>query len=71
MLHGRPIADPYRWLEDPDAAETADWVTPQNEFTEAHLAELPDREWFADDDARDHRPAAGRGAVAPGPAATS
>ena len=47
MLHGRPIADPYRWLEDPDAAETADWVRRQNEFSESALAELPGREWFA------------------------
>ena len=46
LLHGRPIADPYRWLEDPDAAETADWVRRQNEFSESALAELPDREWF-------------------------
>ena len=35
MLHGRSIADPYRWLEDPDSAETADWVKRQNEFTAA------------------------------------
>ena len=47
LLHGRPIADPYRWLEDPDAAETADWVRRQNEFSEIALAQLPGREWFA------------------------
>lgn len=48
MLHGRPIADPYRWLEDPDSAETADWVKRHNEFTASYLESLPDRPWFLD-----------------------
>jgi prolyl oligopeptidase len=46
VLHGTTIADPYRWLEDPDSAETADWVKRQNEFTTAYLESLPDRPWF-------------------------
>ena len=46
-MHGQTIADPYRWLEDPDALETAAWVAAQNEVTEAYLASLPDRDWFA------------------------
>jgi prolyl oligopeptidase len=46
VLHGRSIADPYRWLEDPDSAETADWVKRQNEFTAGYLESLPDRPWF-------------------------
>ena len=46
-LHGHRIADPYRWLEDPDAPETLDWVTRQNEITEAYLSSLPERDWFA------------------------
>ena len=46
VLHGQPIADPYRWLEDPDSDETADWVKRQNEFTAAYLDFLPDRSWF-------------------------
>jgi prolyl oligopeptidase len=45
-LHGRQIADPYRWLEDADAPDTQDWVRRQNEFTEAELAGYPEREWF-------------------------
>ncbi len=45
-LHGHEIADPYRWLEDPDAPETQDWVRRQNEYTQAELARYPEREWF-------------------------
>jgi prolyl oligopeptidase len=46
VLHGTTIPDPYRWLEDPDSAETAEWVKRQNEFTAAYLESLPDRPWF-------------------------
>ncbi len=42
------IADPFRWLEDPDSAETRAWVQAQAAFTEAHLAELPLRQAFKD-----------------------
>ncbi|MFD7157004.1 prolyl oligopeptidase family protein [Kribbella sp. NPDC059898] len=45
-LHGHQIADPYRWLEDPDAPETQDWVTRQNTYTEAELSGYPERPWF-------------------------
>ncbi|MEI8411192.1 MULTISPECIES: prolyl oligopeptidase family serine peptidase [unclassified Kribbella] len=45
-LHGHQIADPYRWLEDPDSPDTQDWVTRQNAFTEAELSTYPERDWF-------------------------
>ena len=48
VLHGRSIADPYRWLEDPDSAETADWVKRQNQFTAGYFESLRDRAWFLD-----------------------
>ncbi|MEQ1569286.1 MAG: prolyl oligopeptidase family serine peptidase [Myxococcota bacterium] len=42
--HGVPVADPYRWLEDPDAPEVVAWVDRQNRATEAFLAAVPERE---------------------------
>lgn len=43
---GTKVADPYRWLEDADAQETADWVTAQNEVTFKYLESIPEREWI-------------------------
>lgn len=45
-LHGRAVADPYRWLEDPDSEETRAWVAEQNEVSRGHLDALPTRDWF-------------------------
>ena len=42
--HGTPIADPYRWLEDVDAAETRAWVEAENRAAFAFLARIPERE---------------------------
>jgi prolyl oligopeptidase len=42
--HGLSVPDPYRWLEDPDAAETVAWVQAQNEVTLDYLQRLPERE---------------------------
>ena len=45
-LHGQQVADPYRWLEDPDSTETRAWVAEQNRHSREHLDALPCREWF-------------------------
>jgi hypothetical protein len=35
--HGTQVADPYRWLEDPDSPETVAWVTKENELTAQYI----------------------------------
>ncbi|KAI9225992.1 MAG: prolyl endopeptidase, partial [Piptocephalis tieghemiana] len=37
-LHGHLIADPYRWLEDPNSSETQRFVKAQGNLTNTHLA---------------------------------
>jgi prolyl oligopeptidase len=41
--HGTKVADPYRWLEDDNSAETKAWVEAQNQVTQAYLAGIPER----------------------------
>lgn len=42
--HGTNIADPYRWLEDDQSAETKEWVTAQNIVTNGYLSQIPFRD---------------------------
>ena len=37
------VADPYRWMEDLESPEVAQWVAAQNAVTRAHLDTLPHR----------------------------
>ncbi|MGC1216586.1 MAG: prolyl oligopeptidase family serine peptidase [Phormidesmis sp.] len=46
--HGTLVADPYRWLEDPNSSETAHWVAEQNEVTFSYLNALPGRDQLKD-----------------------
>ena len=41
--HGVKVADPYRWLEDTDSAETHDWVEAENKLTFSYLEQIPYR----------------------------
>jgi prolyl oligopeptidase len=43
-IHGVDVADPYRWLEDQDAAETRAWIDQQNAYTDSVLTPLPGRD---------------------------
>jgi prolyl oligopeptidase len=42
--HGVQVADPYRWLEDANSAETGAWVAAQNSVTQSYLAQIPERD---------------------------
>jgi len=42
--HGTTVADPYRWLENPDSPETRAWITAQNRLTFGFLESIPARD---------------------------
>ena len=41
--HGVKVADPYRWLEDTDSADTHAWVEAENKLTFGYLDQIPYR----------------------------
>ncbi|PSN14506.1 S9 family peptidase [filamentous cyanobacterium CCT1] len=41
--HGVTVPDPYRWLEDPQAAASREWIAAQNTVTNGYLQTLPKR----------------------------
>jgi prolyl oligopeptidase len=43
---GTKVADPYRWMEDLDSKQVANWVAAENRVTFDYLAKLPMREHF-------------------------
>ncbi|MGH9408368.1 MAG: prolyl oligopeptidase family serine peptidase [Vicinamibacterales bacterium] len=42
--HGTKVADPYRWMEDLDSREVADWVNAENAVTFGYLGSLSIRD---------------------------
>src|SRR4051812_45002510 len=43
-LHGHRVADPYRWLEDPNGEDTKTWLTEQDDLFHSEVDGLPGRE---------------------------
>ena len=46
--HGTPVPDPYRWLEQPNSARTAEWVKAQSLLSASYFAASPGREGIRD-----------------------
>ena len=46
-LHGHRVADPYRWLEDPEDPRTRAWSAAQDRLARGGLDDLPGREGLA------------------------
>jgi prolyl oligopeptidase len=46
--HGTPVADPYRWLEDPHSEQSKAWIEAQNQITFGFLNEIPIRDQLKD-----------------------
>lgn len=42
--HGTTVADPYRWMEDIDSAETREWVEAQVALFDSYIADVPARD---------------------------
>lgn len=42
--HGTKVADPYRWLENPDSPASRKWIEAENELTFGWLKQIPARE---------------------------
>lgn len=43
VYFGTQVADPYRWLENDNSEETAEWVKAQNAVTDSYLENIPFR----------------------------
>jgi len=43
-IHGRQVADPYRWLEDPDSDRTRAWLAAQQNLYARYEATVPGRD---------------------------
>lgn len=44
FLHGVPVSDPYRWLEDQDSPRTRAWIVEQTRYGRNYLDAIPGRE---------------------------
>jgi len=42
--HGTKVADPYRWLEDDNSPDVANWVGAENKLTFSYLERIPYRD---------------------------
>jgi prolyl oligopeptidase len=48
ILHGMPITDPYRWLEDQESPQTREWLAVQAQYARTYLDTIPGRDRIRD-----------------------
>ncbi|MGH9818742.1 MAG: S9 family peptidase, partial [Pyrinomonadaceae bacterium] len=46
--NGTKVADPYRWMEQTDSAETKAWIEAENKLTNGYLSTIPQRQKLKD-----------------------
>ncbi|MGD0165643.1 MAG: prolyl oligopeptidase family serine peptidase [Candidatus Sulfotelmatobacter sp.] len=44
ILHGIPVTDPFRWLEDQNSPRTREWLDSQHEYARSYLDGIPGRD---------------------------
>jgi prolyl oligopeptidase len=44
FLHGVPVTDPYRWLEDQESPRTRSWIEEQTRYARNYLDAIPGRD---------------------------
>ncbi len=44
VLHGVPVTEPYRWLEDQESPRTREWIAAQTRYARSYLDSIPGRE---------------------------
>jgi len=44
ILHGVPVIDPYRWLEEQESPRTRQWIAEQTQYARKYLDHLPGRQ---------------------------
>ena len=44
ILHGVPVTDPYRWLEDQNSSRTREWIRQQTRYARTYLDSIPGRD---------------------------
>src|SRR5579871_918496 len=43
VLHGVPLTDPYRYLEEQESPRTRQWIAAQTRYTRSYLDSIPER----------------------------
>jgi prolyl oligopeptidase len=47
VIHGQQVADPYRWLEEPDNERSRAWLEAEDELYRGYADRVPGRDQFA------------------------